>query len=266
MNMEKIRAAKLIVIKVGTSTLTHPSGYINLRRIEGLVKCLSDLQNSGRRVVLVSSGAVGCGLGKIGFKHDELTIEEKQAAAAVGQCELIDMYNRLFADYGHTVAQLLLTRDVTDDAVRRHHAESTLNLLIKLGCIPIINENDTVSSEELRYGGNDTLGAVVSILCGADLMINLSDIDGFYNDNPKNNPNALLIPYVPKITAELEAKAGGAGTARGTGGMAAKLNAAKMCTANGIPMIIANGGNPDILYDIIDGTFKGTLFDVTEDK
>ncbi len=261
MNIEKICAAKLIVIKVGTSTLTYPSGYINLRRIEGLVKCLSDLQNSGRSVVLVSSGAISCGVGKIGLKHGGLSTEEKQAAAAVGQCELIDMYNRLFAGYGHKVAQLLLTRDVTDDEVRRHHAESTLKVLIELGCIPIINENDTISSDEIKYGGNDTLGAVVALLCKADLIVNLTDIDGFYNDNPKTNPNATLIPYVPKITAELEEKAGGAGTERGTGGMAAKLKAAKMCTENGIPMIVANGGNPDILYDIFDGTFKGTLFD-----
>ncbi len=264
MNIEKIRSANLIVVKVGTSTLTYPSGYINIRRIEGLVKCLSDLQNSGRRIVLVSSGAISCGVGKIGLRHEGLTTEEKQAAAAVGQCELIDMYNRLFADYGHKVAQLLLTRDVTDDEVRRHHAESTLRVLIDLGCIPVINENDTISSDEIRYGGNDTLGAVVALLCKADLIINLTDIDGFYNDNPKTNPNAMLIPYVPKITEELEAKAGGAGTARGTGGMAAKLKAARMCTENGIPMIIANGGNPDILYDIMDGTFKGTLFDTEE--
>lgn len=264
MNIEKTTNAKLIVVKVGTSTLTYPSGYINLRRVEGLVKCLSDLQNSGRRIVLVSSGAISCGVGKIGLKHEGLTTEEKQAAAAVGQCELIDMYNRLFADYGHNVAQLLLTKDVTDNATRREHAENTLRVLIDLGCIPVINENDTVSSYEIRYGSNDTLGATVAMLCKADLLINLTDIDGFYTDNPKTNPNAMLIPYVPKITAELEAKAGGAGTARGTGGMAAKLEAAKMCTANGIPMIIANGGNPDILYDIVEGTYRGTLFD-TED-
>lgn len=264
MNSERIRSANLIVVKVGTSTLTYPSGYINLRRIEGLVKCLSDLQNSGKHIVLVSSGAISCGVGKIGLRHGGLSTEEKQAAAAVGQCELIDMYNRLFADYGHKVAQLLLTRDVTDDAVRRHHAESTLRVLIELGCIPVINENDTISSEEIRYGGNDTLGAVVALLCKADLIINLTDIDGFYTDNPKTNPDAMLIPYVSRITEELEAKAGGAGTARGTGGMAAKLKAAKMCTEKGIPMIIANGGNPDILYDIMDGTFRGTLFDTEE--
>lgn len=265
MNTEKIASAKLIVVKVGTSTLTYPSGYINIRRIEGLVKCLSDLKNSGKDIVLVSSGAVSCGVGKLGLKHEGLSTEEKQAAAAVGQCELIDMYNRLFADYGHKVAQVLLTRDVTDDEMRRHNAESTLSVLIGMGCIPIINENDTVSSHEIRYGGNDTLAAVVSLLCGADLLINLSDIDGFYSSDPKSDPNAMLIPYVPAITDELEAKAGGAGTARGTGGMAAKLKAARMCTEAGIPMIIANGGNPDILYNIADGTFRGTLFD-TEDK
>lgn len=265
MDASKITKAKLIVVKVGTSTLTYPSGFINLRHIESLVKCLSDLQNSGKRVVLVSSGAIGCGLGKIGLGRDELTTEQKQAAAAVGQCELIDMYSRLFGEYGHTVGQLLLTRDVTDIPHRREHAENTLRVLIQLGCIPVINENDTVSSEEIMYGGNDTLAATVATLCKADLLINLSDINGFYDEDPKKNPNAKLIPYVAEITPEFEAKAGGAGTKRGTGGMAAKLEAAKMCTKNGIPMIIANGGKPDILYDIMDGSFVGTLFDAVKE-
>ncbi len=265
MDITKTRQAKLIVVKVGTSTLTHPSGFINLRRIELLVKCLSDLQNSGKQIVLVSSGAVSCGLGKMGLKRGELTTEQKQAAAAVGQCELIDMYSRLFGEYGHTVGQLLLTRDVTDIPHRREHAENTLRVLIELGCIPVINENDTVSSEEIMYGGNDTLAATVALLCKADLLINLSDINGFYEEDPKKNPDAALIPYVTKITPEFEAKAGGAGTARGTGGMSAKLQAAKMCTENGVPMVIANGGNPNILYDITDGEFVGTLFDASKE-
>lgn len=264
MDASKITNAKIIVVKVGTSTLTYSSGFLNLRHVEGLVKCLADLQNSGKRVVLVSSGAIGCGLGKIGLPRDELTIEQKQAAAAVGQCELMDMYSRLFGTYGHTVGQLLLTRDVTDIPHRREHAENTLRVLLELGCIPVINENDTVSSEEIMYGGNDTLAATVATLCKADLLINLSDIDGFYDDDPKRNPNARLIPYVAEITSEFEAKAGGAGTKRGTGGMAAKIEAAKMCTGNGIPMVIANGGKPDILYDIMDGNFTGTLFDTKE--
>ncbi len=264
MNTNKLTKAKLIVVKVGTSTLTYPSGYINLRRVEGLVKTLSDLQNSGKRIVLVSSGAVGCGTGKLGLVPGGLSIEEKQAAAAVGQCELMDMYSRLFSEYGHTVGQLLLTRDVTDDAIRREHAENTLRVLISMGCIPIINENDSISSEEIRYGGNDTLSATVAVLCHADLLINLSDIDGFFTADPKNDPNAELIPYVEEITPELMGKASGAGTARGTGGMAAKLKAAIMCTSGGVPMVIANGANPDILYDITDGDFRGTLFDTKE--
>lgn len=264
MDFEKIKAAKLIVVKVGTSTLTYPSGFINIRHIEELVKCLSDLQNSGKRIVLVSSGAVGCGIGKIGLGGEELTLGQKQAAAAVGQCELMGMYSRLFSGYGHTVAQLLLTRDVTDVPHRRAHAENTLSVLMDMGCIPIINENDTVSSEEIMYGGNDTLAATVAVLCKADLLINLSDIDGFYDADPKQNPKAELIPYVSEITAEFEAKAGGAGTKRGTGGMAAKLRAARMCTACGVPMVIANGAKPSILYDITSGSFRGTFFDVPE--
>lgn len=265
MKTSKIREARLIVVKVGTSTLTYPSGFINLRHMERLVKCISDLQNSGRRMVLVSSGAVGCGSGKIGMGGDELSTEQKQAAAAVGQCELIGMYSRLFGEYGHTVAQLLLTRDVTDIPHRRQHAENTFRVLIEHGCIPVINENDPVSSEEIMYGGNDTLAATVATLCGADLLINLSDIDGFFEEDPKKNPNAPLIPYVAAITPEFEAKAGGAGTKRGTGGMAAKIRAAKMCTQNGVPMIIANGANPDILYDIAEGDFVGTLFDAAKE-
>lgn len=264
MSFKKITDANIIVVKVGTSTLTHQSGYINIRRVEQLVKCLSDLQNSGKHVVLVSSGAISCGLGKIGLRRSNLTLEQKQAAASVGQCELMDMYNRLFADYGHTVGQLLLTKDVTDDMQRNEHARNTLRVLIELGCIPVINENDSVSSEGIKYGGNDILSAVVAMLCEADLVINLTDIDGFYDDNPKSNPDAKLIPYVEKITPEIMEKAGGAGTERGTGGMAAKLIAARQCTEYGIPMVIANGADPDILYDITSGDFKGTLFDALE--
>jgi len=264
MSIEKIKAANLIVVKVGTSTLTHPSGYINIRRVEQLVKCLSDLQNSGKHVVLVSSGAISCGLGKIGLRRQNLTLEQKQAAASVGQCELMDMYNRLFADYGHTVGQLLLTKDVTDDIQRNEHAKNTLRVLIEMGCIPVINENDSVSSEGIKYGGNDILSAVVAMLCKADIVINLTDIDGFYDADPKTDPNAKLLPYVEKITPQVFEKAGGAGTERGTGGMAAKLIAAKQCTEYGIPMVIANGANPDILYDIMEGSFKGTLFDAVE--
>jgi len=264
MSFEKIKNANLIVVKVGTSTLTHASGYINIRRVEQLVKCLADLQNSGKRVVLVSSGSISCGLGKIGLRRVNLTLGQKQAAAAVGQCELMDMYNRLFADYGYTVGQLLLTKDVTDDMTRKEHAANTLRVLIEMGCIPVINENDSVSSEGIKYGGNDILSAVVAMLCGADLVINLSDIDGFYDRDPKADPNAKLIPYVDKIGEDIENMAGGAGTERGTGGMAAKVIAAKQCTEYGIPMIIANGANPDILYDIIEGEFKGTFFDAVE--
>ncbi len=258
------RNINLIVVKVGTSTLTYPSGYINLRRVEELVMTLSDLKNSGKQIVLVSSGAVGCGMGKLGLRAGEISIEEKQAAAAVGQCELMDMYSRRFGKYGHTVGQILLTRDVTDDLVRREHAENTLRVLISKGCIPVINENDSISTEELKYGGNDTLSATVALLCHADLLINLSDIDGFYTADPKLDPNATIQHYITEIDEAKMGMASGAGTARGTGGMSAKLIAAKMCMDNGVSMVIANGANPAILYDIVEGNISGTLFDAKE--
>lgn len=263
----KLSESSRIVVKVGTSTLTYSTGLINIRKVESLVRCLSDLQNSGKQVVLVSSGAVSSGFAKIGFPVGHaITTEEKQAAAAVGQCELINMYDRLFSAYGHKVGQVLLTKDVIDDKVRRQHAEVTLKILINMGCIPIINENDTVSSEELRFGGNDTLSAIVAELCEADLLINLSDIDGFFDSDPRTNQSAKLIERVTEITPELEAAAGGAGTGRGTGGMIAKLKAAKMANACGVDMVIANGKEPEILYDILDGTAKCTVFEAKKEN
>jgi glutamate 5-kinase len=249
-----------IVIKIGTSTLTYANGCVNIRRIESLCKCVSDVINAGNEVILVSSGAIGCGLGKIGLGRDELTLEQKQAAAAVGQCELIDMYSRLFGEYGHTVGQLLLTRDVTDIPHRREHAENTLRVLIQLGCIPVINENDTVSSEEIMYGGNDTLAATVAKLCHADLLINMSDINGLYDSDPRTNKDAKFIEYVDSLSDDIFSFGKGAGTARGTGGMAAKLESAQYCTERGIPMIILNGADPEILYNVFDGEFVGTYF------
>ena len=249
-----------VVVKVGTSTLTHATGQLNLRRIEALSKTLSDLKNTGMQVVLVSSGAVSAGVAKIGLGHRPATLEEKQAMASIGQSELMKLYDRFFSDYGHKVAQILMTRDVVDNVVRRTAAENTFNTLLEMGCIPIVNENDAVSTDELtKFGGNDILSAHVANLCGADILINLSDIDGLYDSDPRKNPDAKFIERVEDIDAIL-GFAGGAGTDRGTGGMEAKLTAAKMVTDNGIPMFIMNGHDPDILYDLLDGKHVGTYF------
>lgn len=217
--MENISRARRIVIKIGTSTLTHTTGHLNLRRIETLVKIVSDFKNAGQQVILVSSGAVGAGLAKLGLDHRPRTPEEKQAVAAVGQSELMKIYERFFSTFGHTVGQILMTRDVVDDPARRAAIENTFESLLSLGCVPIVNENDSVSIEELKFGGNDTLSAYVALICRADLLINLSDVDGFYDSDPRKNPDATLIPVVERIDDPLIASAGGAGTERGTGGM-----------------------------------------------
>jgi len=251
---------KRVVVKVGTSTLTHSSGYINIRKIEKLVSCLADLHNSGKEIILVSSGAVSCGLANIGFDRATLTTEQKQAAAAVGQCQLINMYARRFADYGATIAQILITRGVIKDSVRRNHASNTLKLLMEQRVIPIVNENDTISDEQICIGSNDTLAASVAELCQADLVINMSDVDGLYDSDPRTNPDAKFIEYVESISEDVFSFGKGAGTARGTGGMAAKLESALYCTERGIPMIILNGADPEILYNVFDGEFVGTYF------
>ena len=265
--MGYFRDSHRIVVKVGTSTLTHATGHLNLRRVERLVKVLSDLQNSGIRIVLVSSGAVSAGVAKIGFGHIPETPEETQAMAAIGQSELMKIYDRFFSDYGHTVAQILMTKDVMTNPVRREAAENTFRRLMEMRCIPIVNENDSVSTDELtKFGGNDILSAHVATLCEADLLLNLSDVDGFYDSDPRSNPDAHLIERVEEINDEILAIAGGAGTARGTGGMIAKLNAAKIVTDAGIPMFILNGQEPEILYALLDGGHIGTYFCAPKSK
>ena len=249
-----------IVVKVGTSTLTHGSGFINIRKIDKLVSCLADLHNSGREIILVTSGAVSCGLARIGFPRETLTPRQKQAAAAIGQCQLIDMYARRFADHGCTIAQVLLTRNVVDEPELRANAGGTIELLLEQRVIPVVNENDTVSNEQIRIGSNDTLAAAVAVLVRADLLINMSDVDGLYSTDPRRDPNAEFIEYVEQIDESILACAKGAGTARGTGGMVAKLESAQTATAAGIPMIILNGADPDILYSVFDGEFRGTYF------
>ena len=252
-----------IVIKFGTSTLTHATGHLNLRRIEALVKVISDIKNSGKQVVIVSSGAVSAGVAKVGFGRIPSTPEEKQAMAAIGQSELMKIYDKFFSEFGNTVAQILMTKDVMTNPVRRAAAENTFNRLLEMNCIPIVNENDSISTDELtKFGGNDILSAYVAQVCHADLLLNLSDIDGLYDSDPRKNPDARLIERVDVIDDELYAKAGGAGTERGTGGMIAKLNAAKLATDAGIPMFILNGHDPEILYTLLDGGHIGTYFAV----
>ncbi len=258
--MGYFRDSQRIVVKVGTSTLTHTTGHLNLRRIEKIVKVLSDMQNSGIRVVLVSSGAVSSGVAKIGYGHIPSAPEEKQAMAAIGQSELMKIYDRFFSDFGHTVAQILMTKDVLTNPARKSAAQNTFNRLLEMRCIPIVNENDSVSTDELtKFGGNDILSAHVACLCHADVVLNLSDVEGLYDSDPRSNPDAKLISRVDNID-EIMSLAGGAGTDRGTGGMIAKLQAAKICTEAGIPMFILNGHDPEILYTLLDGGHVGTYF------
>ena len=249
-----------IVVKVGTSTLAHPTGRLNIRHVEELVKVLSDLKNAGHEVVLVSSGAIGMGVGKLNLPGKPADMPTKQAAAAVGQCELMYTYDKLFAQYNHTVAQILLTGEDIDHADRRQNFENTIYRLLELGALPVINENDTVATAEIKVGDNDTLGGIVACTVKADLLVLLSDIDGLYTADPRKDPNASLIPVVEEVTAEVEALGGGVGSGLGTGGMATKLRAAKLVTAAGCDMIIANGETPAILYDIVGGKAVGTRF------
>ena len=219
------------------------------------------MKNSGIQVVLVSSGAVSAGVAKMGFGRIPVTPEEKQAMAAIGQSELMKMYDKFFSDYGHTVAQILMTKDVLSNPARRSAAENTFNRLLEMNCIPVVNENDSVSTDELtKFGGNDILSAHVAQLCEADLLLNLSDVDGLYDSDPRSNPDARLIERVEELNGEIYAIAGGAGTDRGTGGMIAKLNAASIVTSAGIPMFILNGHEPEILYTLLDGGHVGTYF------
>ena len=249
-----------IVIKLGTSTLTHATGHLNIRRVELLAKVISDIKNAGHQVILVSSGAIGMGVGKLGLRSRPTDIPTKQAAAAVGQCELMYVYDKLFGDYHHTVAQLLITGDDVKNEKRHRNFSNTLNRLLELGALPILNENDTVATDEIVIGDNDTLGAIVATNIGADLLILLSDIDGLYTADPHTDPSATLVPTVERITPEIEASVGGAGSKLGTGGMQTKLCAAKTVTAAGIDMVIANGEDPDVLYDIVAGNKVGTRF------
>ena len=249
-----------IVVKVGTSTLAHSTGRMNIRHVEDLVKVLSDLKNAGHEMILVSSGAIGMGVGKLNLPGKPSDMPTKQAAAAVGQCELMYTYDRLFLQYNHTVAQILLTGEDVEHSERRENFENTMERLLELGSLPLINENDTVATAEIKVGDNDTLGAIVARCVKADLLVLLSDIEGLYTADPRKDPSAKLIPVVEEVTPEIEALAGGVGSGLATGGMATKLRAAKMVAEVGCDMIITNGEHPEVLYDIAEGKAVGTRF------
>lgn len=259
-NRNNIENAKRIVIKVGTSTLTHHTGKLNFWRIEKLVREMSDLANQGKEILLVTSGAVGAGMERLGLKEKPKTIPEKQAAAAVGQGILMHTYAKLFAEYGQTAAQVLLTREDSVKRSRYTNSRNTLLSLLKMGVIPVINENDAVAIDELKIGDNDTLSAMVASIVDADVLIILSDIEGMYNDNPQKNPEAVLISEIADITPEIEGLAGGAGSLRGTGGMFTKVQAGKIAVNSGVAMIIASGMREGVLRDILKGESVGTLF------
>ena len=253
-----------IVVKVGTSTLAHAGGRLNIRRVELMCKVLSDIKNAGHQVILVSSGAIGMGAGKLGLPGRPGDMPGKQAAAAVGQCELMYTYDKLFSQYSHVVAQLLLTAEDIHHPGHSAHVKDCLERLLEWNALPIINENDAVAIDEIgihtTIGENDSLSAIVARLVDADLLVLLSDIDGLYTADPRKHPDAVLIPRVDAITEDILALAGGTGSSLGSGGMATTLRAAQIVMEAGIDMVITNGEQPDILYDIVDGKAVGTRF------
>ena len=255
-----------IVVKVGTSTLTHDSGAVDLRSMEHLVRVLSDLSGAGHEVILVTSGAIAVGTARLGLSERPKELRMKQAAAAVGQCRMMHIYDKLFSEYNRTMAQILLTGDDVEDPERAEHLRSTFSALLEMGVIPVVNENDSVSSAEIEtghhkvLGDNDTLSAIVAELCRADLLILLSDIDGLYNADPKRYPGARLLHQVKELTPEILEMAGGAGSWRGTGGMATKLSAARIAMNAGCDMVITNGERMEDLYGIVEGKDIGTRF------
>ena len=249
-----------IVVKIGTSTLAYATGQLNIRRVEALCKTMSDIRNAGHELILVSSGAIGMGVGKLGLRSRPQDIPTKQAAAAVGQCELMYIYDKLFSEYHHTVAQLLITADNLTNETRHANFTNTLTRLLELGVVPVINENDTVATEEIVIGDNDTLAARVAESVGAQLLILLSDIDGLYTADPHTNPTAKLLPVVRRVDEKIRKLAGVSSTTQGTGGMVTKLRAAEICLDCGCEMVIANGNNPAALYDIVEGKPVGTRF------
>ena len=250
-----------IVVKVGTSTLAYATGRLNIQRVERMCRVLSDLKNAGHEIILVSSGAIAMGFGKLNLRERPHDMPTKQASAAVGQCELMYVYDKLFTEYNHTVAQLLITApDIADGGSRKANFHNTMDRLLELGALPVINENDTISTEEIAVGDNDTLSAIVAATVSADLLVLLSDIDGLYDGDPRKNPDAKLIPTVETVDERIVALGGGSGSSLGTGGMATKLLAAQIAVGAGCEMVIANGEKPELLYDIVAGKPIGTRF------
>lgn len=264
---EALKNKKRIVIKIGSSSLTHPeTGDLNMRKIEKLVRIISDLRGEGREVVLVSSGAIAAGRQALGFTERPKEIAQKQAFAAVGQARLMMVYQKLFAEYNQTAAQILMTKNTMINKESRFNARNTFDELLKLGTVPIVNENDTVSTYEIQFGDNDRLSALVAALIGADVLMLMSDIDGMYTDDPNKNPDAEMIPLVRELTPELLAMGKDTGSSVGTGGMSAKLVAAQIATGRGSDMVIANAADLDVIYEILNGEEKGTLFVENRDE
>ena len=261
---ERLREAQRIVVKVGTSTLTHETGKLNLHRIDLLLREIADLKNQGKEMILVSSGAIAAGLGKLGLAQKPDSIPEKQAVAAIGQGVLMHIYEKLFAEYGQVMGQVLLTKE---NSVQHHqyiHSRNSLLAQLSMGAIPVINENDAVAVDEIKIGDNDNLSAMVATLVDADALIILSDIEGLYTANPATHPEAELIAEIPEITPEVEAIAGGAGSKLGTGGMMTKIQAAQIAMSAGVTMVIASGSRENVLRDILTGQNIGTVFPARE--
>lgn len=262
--MRDFKNVKRIVIKVGTSTLTHAGGNLNLKRIEELVRVVSDMKNSGKEVVLVTSGAIGVGVARLKLGKRPSDVKGKQAAAAVGQSILMGIYDKLFGEYGNVVGQVLITRDCMIEEIKRCNAMNTFGMLLEYGAVPIVNENDTVAVDEIKFGDNDTLAAYVACLINADMLVLLTDVDGLYDKNP-NQSDAKLIAEIKQITEQLKQIAGGAGSANGTGGMITKLLAAEIAGEKGIGTVIINGSKPSFIYDILDGKKVGTYFNIKKE-
>ena len=266
--MKYNRKYNRLVVKVGTSTLTHDNGTLNLYGLERLTRVLSDIKNRGREIILVSSGAIAAGVSKMGLPRRPSGLPQKQAAAAIGQCGLIHLYDKLFGEYNHTVGQILLTQADISSPERRRNLENTFNALLDWGAVPVVNENDSVNADEIElgkhrlFGDNDALSAAVAELVHADLLVLLTDIDALYDADPRDHPGAKPIPLVHEVDEELLLKGGGAGSARGTGGMRTKLLAAKAAMAVGIDMVVTFGGKPEQLLNLLEGQPLGTLFTV----
>ncbi len=257
----RLKDKKRIVIKIGSSSLTHEeTGELNLFKIEKLIRVICDLKGEGKDVVLVSSGAIAAGRQALGGQKRPQTLSEKQAYAAVGQARLMMVYQRIFSEYNHIAAQVLMTKDTMTNETSRSNAQNTFEELLRLGTVPVVNENDTVSTHEIQFGDNDRLSAIVAALIGADLLILMSDIDGLYSEDPHQNPDARFIGLVEEITPELVRMGGGAGSDVGTGGMAAKLAAARIATDSGSDMIICNADDVSVIHELVGGKEKGTLF------